>query len=144
MPTLRQNFICAQNPLAIDAGVFHNDVVSVANEYVYLYHEKAFVETPSIIDELRRKMNGLIFIPVSDQHLSLEEAVNSYMFKSQIVTLPNKTMRLIAPSECLEMPNVHKFLLEVIEDPSNPLAGIDFLNLHQSYGQRGGGRLACA
>ena len=33
-----------QNPAAIDAGAFHNDVVAVANENVLLYHADAFAD----------------------------------------------------------------------------------------------------
>lgn len=130
-----------QNPEAVDAGVFHNDVISVANEYVYLFHEKAFVNGASIIDELSKKMEGLILIPVLEKRVSLEDAVASYMFNSQLVTMPDKTMRLIAPIECLEIPTVHKFLQEVVEDRSNPIEAIDFLNLRQSM--KNGGGPAC-
>ena len=127
-----------QSPEAIDAGVFHNDVISVSNEYVYLCHEKAFVDTVSIIEELQKKMKDLIVISVPAKRISLKEAVASYMFNSQIVTLPNKKMRLIAPTECHDMPSVHDFLQEMIESPSNPISGVDFLNLHQSMANGGG------
>ena len=36
-------FLIQQNPDAIDAGVFHNDVISVGNGDVLLCHEKAFL-----------------------------------------------------------------------------------------------------
>ncbi len=127
-----------QNPVAIDAGVFHNDVISVANEYVYLYHEKTFLDTPSVIRELCKKIKNLDLIQVPEKQISLEEAVSSYMFNSQIVTLPDKTMHLIAPVECLEFPIINNFLQEMIQDPSNPIAAIDFLNLQQSMANGGG------
>lgn len=41
-----QLIFAQQNPAAIDAGVFHNDVISVGHENVLLYHEQAFVDTP--------------------------------------------------------------------------------------------------
>lgn len=127
-----------QNPQAIDAGVFHNDVISVSNENVYLYHEKAFVDTSSVTDELRKQIKDLILLPVPETRISLEDAVSSYMFNSQIVTLPNQSMRMIAPMECLETPSIHQFLQEVVEDSANPIEGLDFLNLHQSMANGGG------
>ncbi len=127
-----------QNPLAIDAGVFHNDVISVSNEYVYFYHEKTFIDTPAVIDKLRKKMQGLTLVLVPEARISLHEAVASYVFNSQIVTLPDQKMRMIAPMECLESNLVKDFLQEMVDEPSNPITGMDFLNLHQSMANGGG------
>jgi succinylarginine dihydrolase len=127
-----------QNPDAIDAGVFHNDVISVANENVFLCHEEAFVETKEVIKHIRRHIKDLILIEVPEKRISLENAVATYLFNSQIVTLPNKAMHMIAPTECRENPVVHAFLQEMISDPSNPINGIDYLNLHQSMANGGG------
>lgn len=127
-----------QNPLAIDAGVFHNDVISVGNEYVYLFHEESFVNTSEIVDELQKKINTLILIRVPSKRVSLDEAVASYMFNSQMVTLPDKTMSLIAPSECLEIDPVNNFLHEIVADTSNPISSLHFLNLSQSMANGGG------
>lgn len=133
-----QVIFAQQNPLAIDAGVFHNDVISVGNEYIYLYHEKTFVNTSAVISELAKKVENLVLIEVTDKRISLDEAVSSYMFNSQIVTLPDKSMRLIAPIECRKFPNIDGFLQEIVQDPSNPIAGIDYLNLQQSMANGGG------
>ena len=39
----------SENPAAIDAGVFHNDVVAVGNGNVLLYHELAYADSASAI-----------------------------------------------------------------------------------------------
>ena len=44
-----QTAFLQQNPLVIDAGVFHNDVIAVSNEDVLFFHEKAFVNAEEII-----------------------------------------------------------------------------------------------
>ena len=41
----RRVIFVQQNPKAIDAGVFHNDVISVGHQNLFLYHEDAFVNT---------------------------------------------------------------------------------------------------
>ena len=43
-----------QNPAAIDAGVFHNDVISVGNQNVLLCHELAFVHQSQQIELIRK------------------------------------------------------------------------------------------
>ena len=49
----------AQNPAAIDAGVFHNDVIAVGNESVLFCHEAAFRDRAMVLRELRRKFAAL-------------------------------------------------------------------------------------
>ena len=132
--------------MAIDAGVFHNDVISVGNGNVFLYHESAFIDTPRVIAEIKQKAadhcsTDIIFIKVSASRISLKEAVESYLFNSQIVTLEDGTMRMIAPSECQEMAKVKAFLDEMIANQNNPIQKVDYLNLHQSM--KNGGGPAC-
>lgn len=43
-----------QNTYAIDAGVFHNDVISVGNQNVFLCHEYAFKQTSGAIERIRQ------------------------------------------------------------------------------------------
>ena len=131
-----------QNPTAIDAGVFHNDVISVGNESVFLVHELAFVDQKIIIEELKKKADGALqIIEVSDSTVSLSEAVNSYLFNSQLVTFPDGKMALIAPQECETTPRVKLWLDELIADPANPINAVHYLNLKQSM--RNGGGPAC-
>lgn len=135
-----------QHPRAIDSGVFHNDVISVGNQNLFLYHESAFVHAGAVIQEIARKVKetshvNMIFIPVSEDQLSLHDAVTSYFFNSQIVTLPDNTMRLIAPSECQEMESVHRLINDIIFDIHNPISGVTYFNLHESM--RNGGGPAC-
>lgn len=127
-----------QNPAVIDVGVFHNDVISVANEYVYLFHEEAFVDTSSVIAELKKQMNDLVLISLSNERLSVEEAVSSYLFNSQIVTLPNQQMLLLAPSECFENERVRHCIQDIVQDSSNPISEVHFFNLSQSMTNGGG------
>ncbi len=132
-----------QSPAAIDAGVFHNDVISVGHQNVFLYHEKAFVHTSDTIQQLRNQIEThcqvpFITIEVKETEVSLEEAVKTYLFNSQIVTLPDQTMLLIAPQECQASPSVHVFLQKLLENKSHPIRRIVYQDIRQSM-QNGGG-----
>ncbi|KTC65966.1 succinylarginine dihydrolase (plasmid) [Legionella adelaidensis] len=135
-------FAC-QNPLAIDQGVFHNDVISVANENVFLLHEEAFLAQSTLLKTIEQKSDFAIhFIEAKTIHFSVPEAVQSYLFNSQLITVPDtKDMILISPIECEENSNVLYFINEVIADSGNPIRGVRFLNLRQSM--RNGGGPAC-
>ncbi len=131
-----------QSPEAIDAGVFHNDVIAVGNENVLLCHELAFVDQARTIAELRRQFaqqnnQPLHVIQISTADLSLANAVKSYLFNSQLVTRPDGNMSLICPAECDEMAAA-KRCIQAIVDGDNPVDQVEYVNLRQSM-QNGGG-----
>ncbi len=139
-----ENVVLAQqNPDAIDAGVFHNDVISVGNQNVFFYHESAFLQQDNVISELQRKYyaltgDELVLIKVSSDDVSLQEAVRSYLFNSQLISISDNKMMLIVPSECQEIPSVNEYLKNLVEDKSNLIEEVRVLNLRQSM-QNGGG-----
>lgn len=135
-----------QDPLAIDAGVFHNDVIAVGNNNTLLYHEKAFCNEENALAQLGKVILETCSFPlqsikVLEKQVSLKDAVASYLFNSQLVTLPDYSMALIAPMECQQIPSVYAFLNELIENPSNHIGKVHYFNLHQSM--RNGGGPAC-
>lgn len=139
----KQVIIAQQNPKAIDAGVFHNDVISTGNENVYLLHEESFIDTPKVLAEIKTKLESegdtlLNPLIVKSSRIPLEMAVKSYLFNSQIITLPDRRMTFIAPTECQEIPEVADYLKELSQDPKNPIEEVHYFNLRQSM-QNGGG-----
>lgn len=132
-----------QNPDAIDAGVFHNDVISVGHKNVFFYHERAFLHTAEIIRQLeaQAKMHlraPLALLEVKEADVSLEEAVKTYLFNSQIISLPDATMALIAPEECKNSSNVHQFLEKLLGRQQQPIRRILYQDVRESM-QNGGG-----
>jgi len=95
---LRNAVFLEQNPAAIDAGAFHNDVVAVSNERLLFCHEEAFV--PGSLDRLREAFPELRVVEIPAAWFSLKDAVETYLFNSQLVTLPNGRVDIIAPEEC--------------------------------------------
>ena len=131
-----------QHPDAIDAGVFHNDVISVGNGPVLFHHEGAFLDPDRTLAELDRKLEGrLVSVRVPATRVSLEDAVGSYLFNSQLVALPNGSMALICPSECRASEPVSSYLDDLIRDDSNPIDAVHVFDLKQSM--RNGGGPAC-
>lgn len=141
----RTLFLC-QNPEAVARGVFHNDVICTANERILFFHENSFNEGLKAIDQIHRSFESacegdIISIPVKDDELSIEEAVATYLFNSQILTLPSGEMTFIAPSECENHPKAYSLLEAVVADPGNPIGSVHFVDLQQSM--RNGGGPAC-
>lgn len=135
-----------QHPDAIDAGAFHNDVVSVSNQQVFLFHEQAFFDKNRVISEIKEKLTETCQIPmicleVKSKDLSLQEAVSSYFFNSQLISLNDDCMALIAPFECQENPSIETYINSLILSPDNPINEVHYLNLRQSM--RNGGGPAC-
>ena len=139
-----------QSPEAIDAGVFHNDVISVGNGRVLLYHEQAFVDTGSILAQLRSAIQSLPggdsadFLPlcVQQEELTLDEAASCYVFNSQLLSLPDSegAMLLLVPSECEEHVRARRVLDRLLRE-ENPITRVEFVDVRQSM--RNGGGPAC-
>ncbi|HMB95886.1 MAG TPA: N-succinylarginine dihydrolase [Tepidisphaeraceae bacterium] len=125
-----------QHPDAIDAGAFHNDVVAVGNQNVFMYHEKAYAKPQAAIEAIGR-MVDVQLIEVSESAVPLAEAIATYLFNSQIVTLADGTMALIAPIECRENPRVNQFIHELLSR-GTPIKSAHFVDIRQSM-QNGGG-----
>ena len=129
-----------QSVAAIAAGAFHNDVVAVANETMLFAHEQAFEEPATVHAFVRARLPAATIVEVPAARVSLEAAIRSYLFNSQLVTLPDGTMALIVPSECHETPEVWAWLQELLAG-NGPIRSVEVLSLRESM--RNGGGPAC-
>jgi succinylarginine dihydrolase len=137
-----------QNPAVIDQGVFHNDVIAVGNREVLLHHEDAFADADALRQWITQSWPGVhepsrrpVFIEVPRSAVSVEDAVSSYLFNSQLVCPPDGGMQLIVSSECQENPRVWQQIQRIVEDAGNPLTQVRVFDLRQSM--RNGGGPAC-
>ena len=105
-----RTLVVAQSAEAIAAGAFHNDVVAVANGPVLLAHEQAFAEPAALYDALRARLPGFELVEVPASAVSLADAIASYLFNAQLVTLPEGGMALVVPAESIENPRVAAWL----------------------------------
>ncbi|MCZ0925934.1 N-succinylarginine dihydrolase [Halomonas janggokensis] len=140
--TASQTVFAQQHPDAIDAGVFHNDVIAVGNGPVLLYHEMAFLDEEGTLDELRSKMaTPLIPVRVPVEAVSMEDAVASYLFNSQLLSNPDGTMTLVVPGECQEREAVWRTIQDYLLAGNNPISEVMVKDVKQSM--RNGGGPAC-
>lgn len=138
----RKNLFIQQNPAAIDAGAFHNDVLAVANCNVLLYHEAAYLDCRQTEEVITRACNyPIYFVRAGESDIGLTEAVSTYLFNSQLISLPGGEMMILAPSECQESGPVKTFLERIVQDETNPIRRVEYVNLRQSM--RNGGGPAC-
>lgn len=126
-----QTIFLQQNPQAIDAGAFHNDVVAVANEDVLFFHAAAFLDLP------RDRLNSFRLIEVQESEVPLADAISSYLFNSQLVTMPDGSMSLIAPIESRENPHTRDFLDKLLTTQT-PIRQVHYVDVRQSMHNGGG------
>lgn len=130
-----------QSATAINAGAFHNDVVCVSNETVLFFHEHAFDDPKVLEDAMVAKAQALgfrphfIMAPAAD--VPLQDVISSYLFNSQLVTLPDGKMALILPTQVEETPSTKAFVDSVLTG-DNPITQAHYLDLRQSMANGGG------
>ena len=126
-----------QSEIAIAAGAFHNDVVAVANERVLFAHEQAFENPQDTYDKIRALMPEAEIVIVSANRVSLADAIQSYLFNAQLVTLPDGGMALILPSEAQANGNVWGWLSEMVAG-NGPIRELVPVDVRQSMANGGG------
>ncbi|QDU71707.1 N-succinylarginine dihydrolase [Mucisphaera calidilacus] len=104
-----------QHPDAIDAGVFHNDVIAVGDTDLLLLHEHAYIDTDDAISQITETWNRhhaqpLIILRVHPDEVSLEDAVSSYLFNSQLLRTPDGQRLIVCPENCRQSPAVSRLL----------------------------------
>ncbi len=126
-----------QSAEAITAGAFHNDVVAVANERVLFAHEQAFADKDDFYAALRKALPSVEIVEVPATAVSLADAIRSYLFNAQLVTLPDGVMALVLPSEAQAVPAVWQWLEEMIAG-NGPIRRLVPVDVRQSMANGGG------
>ena len=126
-----------QNPEAIEAGAFHNDVVSVANERVLFTHERAFADRQGAYDAIAAAFPALQVVEVPESAVSLDEAIRSYLFNAQLLTLPTGEMALVVPTECRDSASVWAWCEKMLAS-NGPIRQVIPVDVKQSMANGGG------
>ncbi len=126
-----------QSPAAIAAGAFHNDVVAVANEKVLFTHENAFADQIDAYEAIRAAFPALHVVEVPESAVSLEEAIKTYLFNAQLLTLPTGEMALIVPDECRESAGVWSWCEHMLAS-DGPIRQVIPVDVRQSMSNGGG------
>ncbi|MDF1681185.1 N-succinylarginine dihydrolase [Ponticaulis sp.] len=133
-----------QSRQAIDAGAFHNDVVSVGSLNTLFSHELAFEDKAAAYDAIAKAGEGLFdlnVVEVPDAEVPLKDAIKSYLFNSQLVKMPGEDrLVLIAPTETEETESTRLFC-EAMTKSNGPIGRVHYVDVRQSM--RNGGGPAC-
>ena len=129
---------------AVEAGVFHNDVVCVGAGATLLYHQSAFEAASEVKAAIARAAEGLFapeFIEVSEGELPLAVAVRTYLFNSMLVRPEGEDrLVLVAPVEVRDSP-LARGVAERIAGANGAIGRVDYVDVRQSM--RNGGGPAC-
>lgn len=130
-----------QCPDAIDRGVFHNDVIAMNTSRLMIAHEKAFLHRDQVVSQLERmEIPDFTYLEIREEDLSVQEAVRSYLFNSQLLELPDGGFAILAPGECETSAAANMVLRRLVE--GNPVVStVHYLNVRESM--RNGGGPAC-
>jgi len=130
-----------QNPTVIDQGVFHNDVISVSNGNVLLHHQQAFLNQDIAFAEIDKKLAnlGAKFSPIEvpTDKVSVNDAVTSYLFNSQLLSKSDGSMMIVVPEESQRNPRVWAYLNEMVA-ADNPINEVRVFDLRESMSNGGG------
>jgi succinylarginine dihydrolase len=134
-----------QSPEAIAAGAFHNDVVAVANEHVLFAHEQAFADKDRFYAALRGRLPQVEIVEVPASAISLPDAIATYLFNAQLVTLPDggpsaslgTGMALILPMEAQDHGGVRAWL-EALVAGNGPIRRLVSVDVRESMANGGG------
>jgi succinylarginine dihydrolase len=129
-----------QSSKAIEAGAFHNDVVSVTNGCVLFAHEDSFEHRDTAHAAMRAAVPGFQLVEVPSAAVPLRDAISSYLFNSQLVTMIDGSMALVMPRECAETGSTRRWL-EALAQSETPIKHQHFIDVRESM--RNGGGPAC-
>jgi succinylarginine dihydrolase len=134
----KRTLFLRQSDAAIQGGAFHNDVVAVANEHVLFTHETAFHDRETAHADIRAAFPAVEIVEVPASAISLADAIRSYLFNAQLVSLPDDGgMGLILPTEAQETSAVWHWLKAHVAG-NGPIRQLFPVNVRQSMANGGG------
>jgi succinylarginine dihydrolase len=134
----RSCFFPQQHPDGIDAGAFHTDVMAVGNGSFFMLHELAFAEKDVVLRDLTRALGEELFVVTATEHeLPATDAVRAYPFNSQVLTVEDGSMVIVAPLDAQEDAKSRAFLERVVA-ARNPVKAVHYLDVRQSMHNGGG------
>jgi succinylarginine dihydrolase len=122
---------------AIAAGAFHNDVVAVADGLTLFAHEQAFANRQAFYSKLEELLPAVAIVEVPAARVSLADAISSYLFNAQLLTLPAGEQVLILPAEARAVRAVHDYLDDLVAG-NGPIRRVEYVDVRESMANGGG------
>jgi succinylarginine dihydrolase len=127
-----------QHPDGIDQGAFHTDVMAVGNGRFLMLHELAFKDHEALLADLRATLgDDLAVVFATSAELPASSAIKAYPFNSQVLTLDDGTMCIVAPEDSREDKHAKAFLDRVVAS-GGPVKAVHYRDVRQSMHNGGG------
>tara|TARA_B100000989_G_scaffold217606_1_gene165817 strand:- start:543 stop:1868 length:1326 start_codon:yes stop_codon:yes gene_type:complete len=130
--------VLQQDPDVIDAGVFHNDVIAMNNEELMIAHEHCFADPAVAKASLKQHYPALSYVEIPQAGLSVEDAVRTYFFNSQLLSLPNGQMAIVAPIECEEHDAARMQMERLVATETIAVEAVHYMDVRESMHNGGG------
>ena len=132
-------FLLQQNQDAIQQGSFHNDIVSLSNENIFIAHEKAFEDRNAlnqIIRILENNVSNFQFIEIKENEIPLKDIIKSYLLNSQLVSTTDGEMLMVLPADVQNFDNCMQWIDKLKQ--ISPVKKFEFVDIKQSMMNGGG------
>jgi succinylarginine dihydrolase len=124
-----------QDPSGIDGGAFHTDVLAFGSGSLVCLHERAFLHVDARVQELVQTLGPKLSVTIArESDVTLDEAVRSYVFNSELLELDSGRKILLVPKEAENSP-ARRFLDRI------PVDGLELVDVNASM--KNGGGPAC-
>lgn len=138
---LKHVLFAKQSEEAINAGVFHNDVIAMGIGTLLVVHKHAYDNQKKVLDDLQEQAmhvlgEPLTIIEVSSRAMCLEEAVKSYVFNSQLIKKANGDIILLAPLTAKKYPSAKRLLAKLLKQ--SHIKQVHYVPLEESMNNGGG------
>jgi succinylarginine dihydrolase len=104
---------------------------------VLFTHELAFADPEGTYAAIRERLPEAEIVVVPAEAVSLADAIKSYLFNAQLLTLPSGEMALVIPSEAWEHPRVRAWLDGMLAS-NGPIRRVLPVDVRQSMANGGG------
>lgn len=139
LPPERSIFV-QQSPHAIDAGVFHHDVIGMNSQLFMAHHADAFVDGKAFIGAVRKYFPTMHIESIHEDFLPMDALVKSYFYNSQLLADDVGNITILAPEESREIAQAHTQFQALLAG-RNPVSDVRYMNLRESM--KNGGGPAC-
>lgn len=126
-----------QSAAAIAAGAFHNDVVAVADGRTLFAHEQAFEDRDATLAAIAAMVPNFELVEVPASEVSLVDAIRSYLFNAQLVTLAGGEQMLVLPTDAREVPSVADWVQRNLNG-NGPIRRVGYVDVRESMANGGG------
>lgn len=138
-------FYLTQHPDSVGAGAFHNDVVATSCQHLLIHHQLAFIDADQTLERIERRFHektgiALQRIEIESSELTLADAIDSYLFNSQIVVekdADDLAMLMICPVQVCQLPAARQVVDRLVAG-ENPIRRVAYVDLRESMSNGGG------